>query len=369
MKTRSVEIEPIIIDFSEDKVISDYLSVQSKHTKRTYSTYMKRLLEFTNQNGKQILAESEQWRKRIFEFYTWLKAKGYSSGYCQSTTAMVRSFFGFYDKPLNLRKFDARKLSRGERVTTDYKFDKATLQKMIDPILGTTLLQRYVCAVGKSFGLRSEEFVEFHYSDFRKLNLDNDAPIYVGRIFTKKEGVYANAFLDSDSIPIVKALLEQNRNKKDSDKVYSGRAQDLSPILRRLASKVGIKTNERIRFHCLRAYLCNCLGSVCSESTWKTIVGKKCHEDAYINNPEKLREAYVRAMNQISVSHVQNVNLSMLTEAQKEIDALKAINEKLLKKLEALESGQNTMHKSITDLEEFRDVVEKKLRIKQSVEF
>jgi hypothetical protein len=52
---KTEHVEPIIVDFSEDKIINDYLSAQSKKTRSTYTTYMRRVQEYTEHKWRTIL--------------------------------------------------------------------------------------------------------------------------------------------------------------------------------------------------------------------------------------------------------------------------------------------------------------------------
>ena len=81
--------------------------------------------------------------------------------------------------------------------------------------LAGNLKERYVLLVGKSVGLRASDFLGFTYGNLRSLKLDGEAPIALGEIATKKERIKAFPFLDSDAIPIVKAMLESNKDEKD----------------------------------------------------------------------------------------------------------------------------------------------------------
>jgi len=46
--------EPIIVDFTKDRIIQSFLDAQSKHTKNTYTVYVKRLTESLYDLGKTI---------------------------------------------------------------------------------------------------------------------------------------------------------------------------------------------------------------------------------------------------------------------------------------------------------------------------
>ncbi|MGA2680317.1 MAG: hypothetical protein ABSF44_00790 [Candidatus Bathyarchaeia archaeon] len=51
------QAEEVFINLSEDSEITNFLNHQKKSTRNTYSAYMRRLKEFTNETGQEILAE------------------------------------------------------------------------------------------------------------------------------------------------------------------------------------------------------------------------------------------------------------------------------------------------------------------------
>jgi hypothetical protein len=132
--------------------------------------------------------------------------------------------------------------------------------------------------------------------------------VFLGETVTLKERVKAFPYLDTDAVPIVKAILEAGKDKPNTEYILMTRSKkkhntwnkmqpaELSYILQSLARKAKIEHgSKRVRFHCLRKFLCDRLSSVMSESKWKQVVGKKISEDAYINS-ESLKEDYSKAM-------------------------------------------------------------------------
>jgi uncharacterized coiled-coil protein SlyX len=366
-RAKTVESEAIVIDFSEDKAINDFLNSQKPSTKHTYSTYMKRLCEFSNQNGKEILADSEQWITKIFEFQKWLKSKGYSDCYIQSCLGSVRGFFVHHRITLAFNRQERRKLMTNARKTTDYHFSREEIFRMGEV---ANLRERYVLYCGKSVGLRSIDFVTFTFADFRRLNLNEDCPIPLGERNTVKENVKAYPFLDPDAVSVIRTLLEANKDKADTDRVFPYEKEELSVILRALAKKSNIDSHgARTRFHCLRKYLIDRLSAYASESQWKQIVGKKIEESAYIST-EMLRGIYHRAMKDISVTtngfktkKIEQLE-SALVDAQKTIANQQTTINTLTARIQQLESGQNTMQKEIANHDLDILEIQKKVGIK-----
>ena len=289
-----------------DKEVAEFLDSITKYsTKSSYKTSMKFYLEFTGKTGKELLEIKKNDKdfaveNSLFTFKKWLletkktlKGTSYSSHFAVSCVMTVRSFYDYYRMPLVFRKQESKTIKESTRTTSDYKFDKEDLAKMA---LVGDLKQRYILLVGKSVGLRASDFTAFTYSTFRCLKLDNEAPISIGEINTQKENVLAYPFLDSDAIPIVKQMLESNKDKKDSDKIIIDNENNLSIVLQTLAKKASVEPHgKRIRFHCLRKFTIDHLSAFASESQWKQIIGKAISESAYVSQ-EQLRGIFLRAM-------------------------------------------------------------------------
>ncbi len=365
MKTKTEHVEPIVIEFSRDKIIQDFLDAQTKHTKDTYGTYMKRVIEFTNQSGKQILADSEEWIKKIFTFQKYLSQKGYSSNYIQSCLGMLRGFFNYYRKPLTLTRHETRKINSRARTTTDYQFSKEEIARMGSV---ADLKSRYVLYMGKCLGLRAEDFVKITYGMLRRLDLDQEAPIFLTELNTEKENVKAYPFLDLDAISVVRTILENNKDKADSEQAFTSRKQELSLILRSLAKRSNIDGHgSRIRFHCMRKFLITRLSAVASESQWKQIVGKKISEGAYVSQ-DQLREVYSRVMPSISISS-SNGHSKKLEELEDLIQAQTKIIERQRQEIQTLTEATKTNRDATLALikTEQGKMIEETARVKASL--
>ena len=298
MKAKAETRQPFEISATpEDPEITEFLQAQKRNTRNTYSTYVKRITEFSHESGKEILANREQWERKIFAFDNWLKEKSYSPNYCESVTGCLRGFFSYWRKPLNLTSTERKRLRKRTRTTEDYFLSTEDLAKMY--LCGTTK-NRYVCAVGKSIGLRAEDFSKLTYGQFRTLDLNVEAPVFLGEIQTEKEGVKAFCYLDKDAIESVKALLEQSTKQPDQKQIWTARSEDLSPLLRRLADKANINYGQKkLRFHCMRKFLYDNLNRTMSTDKAKQIIGKQISESAYLN-PESLKEDFRNAMHYLA---------------------------------------------------------------------
>lgn len=332
-----------IIDLSEDPEFSKFLKVQKKSTRNTYSAYLRRLKEFTTESGAEILAHREEWLTKIFEFGHYLEEKGYSSCYVQSCLGCVRGFFASNRKPLEFTKNERQKLRRRSRKTEDFYLNIDHFKTMAG--FCGTLKEKWVLIVGKSLGFRSVDFVKINYGQLRSIQdqLDKPAPIFLGEIRAEKEDTKYFAFLDSDTIPIVKAILEASKDKPNNESVLMTKSKklrntyqtmykgELSEILRSIAKRAGIQAgNRRIRFHLLRKFLADNLSRFMSESKWKQILGKQIDESAYVG-AESLKEDYSRAMPSIVISG---------NGTNKKVSELEDENKKLKDEIERLKTEQ-----------------------------
>jgi hypothetical protein len=360
-----------------DKIIDEFLNAQTKlGTFKTYKTQMKLYLEYTGKTGQQIIDEKRndtnfQVETSIFGFRKWLLQKGKSENYATSTVGAVRGFYSYYRMPLMFRKQESRKLTEKNRTTTDYLFDREDLAKMA---LAGNLKERYVLLVGKSVGLRASDFLKLTFGQLRSVKLDVEAPVAVGEIATQKERIQAFPFLDSDALPIVKAILEANKDKADNQRILTDTEDNLSVILQTLAKKAGMEIEngavhgKRIRFHCLRKFLIDRLSAYAGESQWKQIVGKAIDEGAYVSQ-DQLKGVFSRAMKDLlingnGIKAKKLIELeNALVESQRKITALETTNEVLRKRLDELENGQKTMSETVGNLNERMSYIETKLEI------
>lgn len=284
-----------------DQATEEWLNVQAKGTKRTYQNYWRFFLEFTKMNGDQILASRKadteyKWEKKLLSFKVWLKTTKDLGGYTIRTiTQVARGFFSFHRYPLKFRRSETAKLMRASRKTEDYLFTIDDLKRMYEV---ANLTQKYIITAGKSFGLRSGDFLKLTRGDLEPY-IERELPISIGELSTEKEGVPAYPFIDSDAQPIIKLMLanmKRNGKNKPADRIltYTDGIQ-LTRNLKRIAKKAGIETgNKTVRFHNLRKFLSDHLASHMSESKWKQIVGKKISEGAYVS-ADTLRSDYKRA--------------------------------------------------------------------------
>jgi integrase len=282
-----------------DKTITDFLASQKIGTQHTYKCLFRQILQFTGMTGEQILESKKadktfEWERKIIELKSWMKAKDFGDSSVKTAINTLRSFFDFYRTPLVFNQNESRKINgKSQRVTKDYMLTNDDISKLV--FVGD-LREKYIVLLGKSFGLRAGDFVSLNYGTFRSINLDDETPIFIGEFQTQKEGVTAYPFIDSDALPILKAVLDSNKNKPNDERIITVSEDELSSIIQSLAVKANINLGgKHLRFHCFRKWLIDRLSSMMSESKWKQIVGKAISEGAYVSNFE-LKESYSKAM-------------------------------------------------------------------------
>lgn len=329
-------------EFPNDNATLEWLKSQKKSTRSPYKAIWKLFLKFTKMSGSQILEDRKQdtehrWEKKGLEFRSWLVEKDYSENTAKTALGIVRGFFAYHYQDLKFRRSTIAKLSKKpRRKTEDYRLSKETLARMS---VQANLRDRYILVIGKSLGLRAIDFINLKVGDFTSLNLDSEAPISLGKIHTQKESVEAYPFLDSDSVPIVKAYLETIDTSNPDARMLQIKKNELTVILQRLAKKANVELgNKHLRFHCLRKFLIDRLSGVMSESKWKMIVGKTVSEDAYVSELE-LREAYSRAMPETTFS---NHNRTVMKIAQ--------VKQELVRQIEQLKKERNEDKEKIAKL-------------------
>ena len=237
---------------------------------------------------------------------------------------------------LEYRWSDRKKLRERKRKTEDYRFSREDLKRMTEV---ADLDERYVLVAGKSFGIRTGDFLRLRRGDLAPY-LDREPPVSIGEITTQKESVKAYPFIDLDALPVIKAKIEQMNRQGRTDPALKvlryKQGRQLSRILRRLTDRAGIDVGTRIvRFHCLRKFLIDRLSDVMSESKWKQIVGKKISEGAYVST-DNLRKDYARAMTETCIS-------GMTDRARLKEEMLKEMLKQQAKALGATEEQMNRL--------------------------
>jgi hypothetical protein len=354
-----------------DKAVDEFLNSQTKEgTFKSYKTVMKQYLEFTKKTGEELLAIKKADKDFAVEnsmlaYRKQILSKGKSENYAVGSVMTIRGFYSYFRMPLMFRTQESRKLGEKNRTTQDYLFDKEDLAKMA---LVGNLKEKYVVLVGKSIGLRASDFVSLTYGTFRSLKLENEAPLALGETKTKKESVKAYPFLDSDAIPIVKQMLESNKDKKDNERVLIDSEDNLSVILQSLCKKAGFEIDshgmihgKRVRFHCLRKFLIDRLSAYAGESQWKQLVGKSVNESAYVSQ-DQLRGVFSRAMKDLlingnGIKAKKLIELeNALVDSQRRITSLETINETLRERMVKLEQrlieNNLSINKQIANMQE-----------------
>lgn len=309
----------------EQKVVDFYEWLKSYRTKPTVIVYERR-------NAKTGLIHEGRFPVKGGKLPSDSKRKVFVTG--------IRSFFAFHRLDLRLTRQQKRILGKKARqVYTDYEFSLTDIAEMAE---FANPQERYILLDGKDIGLRAGDFVGLTQGRFAralKRRETEEPPVFLGKAWTEKEGVYAYPFLTNDGLEAARVwlrVLESKGLRDDEQSMLAIEAKELTTNLRRLVKKAGIETHgQRVRFHRLRQFLIDRISLKMSESKWKQIVGKQIDEKAYVS-PLELREAYRSVMDRIQISTVKTT--SGLT--QEEIEKVKMLLE-------------------LTKVEEFRKMVSK----------
>jgi integrase len=307
----------------KDEAKEEWLNSQKEHTRRYYRAWFAKFEEFTKMAAEEILAarnvdKAGTWEAKVLSFKSWLLNEKKLSDYTATAYAMsVRGFFSYHRVPLQFRPIESKRIGERSRLTEDYRFSLADLKKLYEV---ADVEERYVIMAGKSFGLRAGDFLALTRGDLEPY-VSHEPPASIGAIKTAKEKVQAYPFIDTDSQPIIKLMLEKLTREgktKPNERITSfSKEIQLTRILQRLVVRAGLEVgNKEVRFHCLRKFLSDHLASHMSESKWKQIVGKKISEGAYIS-PDELRKDYTRAMEETTFG--RQVDLEKRAKLSEEI--------------------------------------------------
>ena len=230
-----------------DETCIEFLSsLEKKGTSHTYKAYLKHFLKFSGMTGKQILEskradKNSEWETKIFAFKQYMKtqktqqSKNFSDNAISTAINTLRSFFDYYKTPLKFSHNESRKLNgKAKRVTQDFMLTNEVISKMA---LVADLREKYIVLLGKSFGLRAGDFTALTYGTFQGINLDQEPPIFIGKLQTEKERVDAYPFIDSDALPIIKSILDCSKDKLSDERIITVQEEELSTIIQNLAKK------------------------------------------------------------------------------------------------------------------------------------
>lgn len=219
----------------------------------------------------------------------------------QNYVIAVRSLLSHYRLDLKFTRQQRRVIGKRPKAKyRDYLFDLKDITAMAKT---ANPQERYILLAGKDLGLRAIDFAFLTQGLFATA-VEKEPPVFLGKIYTQKEGIYAFPFLTFDGLEAANIwlqILESKGKRDDKARMLQIRPRELTPNLRRLSQKAGIKPHgERVRFHCLRKFLIDRISLRMSESKWKQIVGKQISESAYVSSLD-LRQAYMNVLDYIQL--------------------------------------------------------------------
>lgn len=335
-----------IIELPSD--IEAFIMKKREKSRVTYRSYFRKLLMFDPSiTGEKLIQEKKAWEEEKLEaFFDWLTTsqKGripekYHVNVSVSICAAVRGYFSSKRMPLVLTREQKEKLNGRVRSTEDFLFSHADLVKLWNL---ADLSEKWILC-NKSLMFRVGDWSLITYGKLRSLHLDEEAPVYFGKIDTEKRRVEAHPFLDSDTVQVVKQLLELGKDKADSDRVFSKSHENASYIIQQLVKKAQIQTGDcLVRFHNLRKFGNDALKSVMSGEKADLITGHKVDatQRAYLDI-KNLRELFARAMPDLSLGNGNG-------EVKKKVEALSTTTEQLVKMLAEKDAQIETLKAQLT---------------------
>jgi len=346
---------------------------ETSTTRRIYRKGFERFIKFMNEtqkgdwNDKQLLKDREidlkernfAFEQKVVEFRQWLSKLKLSGNAKRTHITAICSFFAFHRLDLKFTKQQKSQLWKTPKPARRYyEFAVEDLKRMNQV---ASPKEKYVLLVGKSLGLRANDFIRLEQGTF-EAHLKGEAPVSLGEIYTQKEGVKASPFLDEDAVEASKTWLQilESKGRRDPNKRMIGISrQEVNLILKKLVKRARINTgNEIVRFHQLRVFLITRLSTVMETNRWKQIVGKRVPESAYVK-PFNLREDYAKVLPHTTVREIV---------AQDEVNKLREEVKELREEGKSFTYRERTLMDKIDNLEqqlnELREEV-KKLTKKQ----
>lgn len=310
---------------------------------------------------------NEDWGTHLVDFRRFLgkkklqRGRGFlSDNTTRAMSGLIRGYMVHVGCSLRLTSTQRQELVKVESTPRfDYPFNLRVKEKILtiaDP------LEEYVISVGVSFGLRTNDFLKITRGMLEPL-LENEIPIQLPKINTKKRGVFAHPLIDRDGHEAIERRMKEMDNEgltNANDKMCNLTAFELNHLLKRLFEKSNIELgNFRVRFHILRKFLTDQLANVCSEDKWKHFVGKSS-KSPYVNHEG--REAYKKVMEftcvngkRVRQSGSQALLLKQLELRDKEIESLK---EEISRVIEGQGKQERTINALTNKYNELINIVE-----------
>lgn len=301
MSRKVRKVDPENLEIRDSKIMA-FINAQKPKTAKTYRSFFRTIIRLTQCKGEDMLANPKLWNKKLKEIKNKMVEEQYSLGTIHAHLGAVMGFFTYYDVDLHLNKQQRKDINEKARNSEDYLFSNSDLKRMWSI---ANLKEKYVLC-NTSYGLRSEDYVLITYGMYRaaieRMDREHlDAPVFVTVLDTGKEHIPATLFMNSDVIPVIRAILDSHRDATDLQRIWTEREVQLSEILKALMAKCGIDPHgARIRFHNIRKFTYSALSKNINEEFAKMIVGKKTKESAYLD-PNALREVYQKAMGDLLI--------------------------------------------------------------------
>lgn len=255
-----------------------YFTTGTKKTQYRNAGKLKAYCEWANKTPEQLIQEYivarkdvnsyNEWkretRKKILEFYNYLKSKGHKINYCRTIPLGILAFYSANCErvPNVTREFDSVQIPEDE-----YVFEQETLRKAFyySDLEGQTLLSLAV-----ALGYSSIDFLELETQKLSQLVKETqdrnlDFIQFIGKS-RAKTSVQPRSHLTPESIHSLKdylpLLVKQHNGKLPKYLWCNGREdthitnEGLNKKLKRILTKANIETyGKKVKFHCIRKFL------------------------------------------------------------------------------------------------------------------
>lgn len=305
-------------------------SLPSPETRKSYKRGLDKFREYYGKDLAEFLKEEDP-SKIIERFYVWLKAK-YSQNSSKNYTNSIIQYAKYNNIPIKIRR--ALKVYKSEMSTKDYILTVDDARKMYNT--GDFDDKRMVKIWLK--GLRIEDAVDLKTPQITETPVES-------LVMTKKEGIIAHIFYDSEDQKLVDSRRTYIFHDKSNGHIV---AKQLLRRLQSLAIKAGIDFNGKtFGWHIGRKLVLR----TCAElgiTSWNAMmmVGKAIDKsiETYINHL-KLKEDYLKVFSVLRME-LNNGN-GRVTKVEEALAALEKENTVLKTRLDGLQKTVQQMEKIV----------------------
>lgn len=227
---------------ADEMKMNDWLGeIPSPQTRKSYRAGIKKFESYSQKPIEDLLEQSDEELGHVInKFYTFLK-QSHPQNSCRNTTNSVLQYFKFYGKNpkynRNIGIFNTTLTTRDHILTVDECRDMWKIAGLTEKIMIKSWL----------LGLRISDACKLEWSNF---NIKpSDEPIEV-LIHTRKEGITAHAFIDSEFQKLLEKYIptldKSNKYLFQSEKGGNVKEKQMLRKLQSLQKRAGIQTNGQV---------------------------------------------------------------------------------------------------------------------------